>query len=371
MEDRAHQATGAMLRTVGDLASLGLDAPFLERLAESVHGGTDAKLTEFQSAVFADSAAMRSSCNLLVAGPTSAGKTLVASVIAALTRQKFPTGKIVYAVPLRALVSEKAEELRLLFADAQVIEVSSDYPRSDYLIRTDRWDIAVVVFEKLYQWLGDTTMVPKLVRETRLCIIDELQIVGERVRGEKLEMLVSLLRWVQTKVSGKDRSLALQILGLGVSREIAGGMAKWLDAEVVPAGKVARPIPLYHLRLNVTGGPTLFNESGELVSPDCLPMAAQTLTQVEARPSIAELAVLTVRAGLRLLVYVKGRRDTETVARAIANALGAIGVRSAAGAALADLEDTHVRDALDNTLRYSVGFHHGHMSLRYRLTTTK
>jgi replicative superfamily II helicase len=95
-----------VLSRISDLSALGLDQEFLARLAAMVLATPEQSLTQFQSATLADSAIDSRDGNLLVTGPTSAGKTVVASVLAALSRKAKPNNKIIYVVPLRALVAE-------------------------------------------------------------------------------------------------------------------------------------------------------------------------------------------------------------------------------------------------------------------------
>src|SRR5947208_1147204 len=66
--------------------------------------------------------------NLVISGPTSAGKTLAAEMLIAnhLARATHPIGCI-YAVPLRALATEKWERFRRIFGNTQVYVSSSDY----------------------------------------------------------------------------------------------------------------------------------------------------------------------------------------------------------------------------------------------------
>ena len=57
--------------------------------------------------------------------------------------------KVSYSVPLRALVTEKyGDSFRVRSRTARV-PVSSDYPLSDDIIAHGRWNIAVVVFDKV------------------------------------------------------------------------------------------------------------------------------------------------------------------------------------------------------------------------------
>src|SRR5687767_2160538 len=87
------------------------------RRTPGAEGLTDFPLTELQRLVANDPGARTvNGPNLVVAGPTSAGKTLAAEMMMArlLTAARPPYGCI-YAVPTRALATEKWERFKSVF----------------------------------------------------------------------------------------------------------------------------------------------------------------------------------------------------------------------------------------------------------------
>src|SRR5205085_1512464 len=104
-----------------------------------------------------------SGTNLLVTTPTASGKTLVAmmAIIGALDKSQ----KVVYLTPLRALASEKYEELRIieqLYQEKKVhvIISTSDYDSSGPELTNA--DVIVLTNEKMdslfrhgAEWIGD------------------------------------------------------------------------------------------------------------------------------------------------------------------------------------------------------------------------
>jgi|GEM_PF-6103940 len=358
------------LTRIADLTFLGVDEDFLRRLAKSI-GGTEAlPLTGFQAEVLRHPDLLKDS-NLLVAGPTSAGKTLIASVLAALSWRAQPTGKILYVVPLRALVTEKSDEWKQLFQGATVLPVSSDYPRSDHFIRTGAWDISIVVFEKLYQWLGEASLAKMIVPYLSLVVLDELQSVGETGRGEKLEMAIALLRHYQERHRQSNGMLPFRIVGMGVSREIVTGLQQWLSAQVLPERPVPRPIRLLEGKVNPKRGQTVLYEEASRASVDRAAAPSTVAALLEGAPGFVRLVQRAVAAGLRVLLYTASRRDAVKIAQDLASKLPAEGIHPSIVDELEQIEDSPVRDDLVRMLSARVGVHHGHMSSSERAIVEK
>lgn len=135
--------------------------------------------------------------DLLVALPTSCGKTLIgelAGVGAALTGRR-----AIFSVPLKALAREKFElfkrryegyGLRICLATG---EFSSHQPR----ISRGEFDIAVVIHEKLKHFLLRD---PGFLKGVSVVVLDELQGVEEPQRGPELEFLLACLKRTQPRV---------------------------------------------------------------------------------------------------------------------------------------------------------------------------
>jgi len=287
---------------------------------------------------------------------------MVATVLAELTSKSRRLEKVLYVVPLRALVTEKYAEWQTIFADSIVIPISSDYPRSDHISRTGRWDIAIIVFEKLYQWLAESSLARTLMSQLSLVILDELQCVGETGRGEKLEMVVALLRHYQQNNRKENGLLPFRLVGMGVSREIATGLQRWLDASILPQEAVSRPIPLLEAKLSRRQGDmTLYDEaSGAIVDAAAAPPLIRTL--LEGAPRYVELVRRAVNSGLRVLLYTAARQDAVKTAQHLASILPQRGIHESIHSELSEIDDSPVRRDLVKMLASRVGVHHGHMS---------
>lgn len=161
--------------------------------------------------------------NMLVTTPTASGKTLIAmmAIIKALEKGT----KAAYLTPLRALASEKYDDLRVL----EQIEINGKKPKvmvatSDYDSggkELAKADVIVLTNEKMdtlfrhnAEWLGDIG----------LFVSDEIHLIGERERGPTLEMMLTKIRRHYQKS---------QIVALSATVANSDELASWLGCEPV------------------------------------------------------------------------------------------------------------------------------------------
>ena len=167
--------------------------------------------------------------NLILATPTASGKTLIALMAASI--HLIRGGKVLYLVPLRALASEKLQEIQKLLCSGSGFKVAAstgDYDSSDPWLA--KYDIIVATNEKAdsllrhkAEWIDDLTMI----------VFDELHLLGDEDRGPTLEMVITKL---------KRRLGDFQILGLSATISNARELAEWLGAK--PIISDWRPVPL-------------------------------------------------------------------------------------------------------------------------------
>src|SRR4051812_18139656 len=108
---------------LGDLGAMGIDHRFIQcwRRRWQREGVADVALTPLQSRVLSDGRSLAwPGRDLVVTGPTSSGKTLVAEAMMARVLSGHTNRRCIYLVPLRALVTEKMESLREIFGNADV-----------------------------------------------------------------------------------------------------------------------------------------------------------------------------------------------------------------------------------------------------------
>lgn len=248
--------------------------------------------------------ALRGGRNVVVAIPTASGKSLVAYL--AILHRWLQTGKkALYIVPLRALASEKVEELRA-FRDLgiKVGVATGDLDEKDP--KLGRNDVIVCTSEKADSLLRHRT---GWVEEVGCVVADEFHLLHDPGRGPTLEVILSRFRALLPDA---------QLVGLSATVRNADELARWLDAELVTSEW--RPVDL---RMGT-------------YCPDALQFLGQPATRLEAGGDpVAALVEQTLRDGGQCLVFVSTRRSAE----AQAQRLGGV-VRDLLDAdALAALED--------------------------------
>jgi helicase len=228
--------------------------------------------------------------NLVMAVPTASGKSLVA-YLAAL-RWAMQEGKVLYIVPLRALASEKYEDLKE-FEDLGVkVGISmGDYDMPDPSL--ERFDILVATSEK-----ADSLLRHKVdwLNKLRLIVADEVHLINDTSRGPTLE--VTLARFKQINPDA-------QIIALSATIKNSSDLADWLEAVHITSDW--RPVPLKE-------GIFLRNE---------IHFLDDSVRAVEPKGEEAHSLILdTVKDGYQCLVFVNNRKSTESLAGKIGKKIG-------------------------------------------------
>ena len=190
--------------------------------------------------------------SLLLAAPTSSGKTLI-GLLAASSWLRGGDGlsrQVIYLVTHRALARQKFKELRqpnflsifdigpdeLLLATGDEVVDAGDAPVDDPLAGR----LIVATYEKYLALLAGSGLRHDM---SHVCIVaDELQILGDQNRGRAVEVLLTIIRSAEY---GQFVGLSA-VLSQKDSETIAGWMGVKLVAESV------REVPLtYELRTSV------------------------------------------------------------------------------------------------------------------------
>ncbi len=221
--------------------------------------------------------------NTVVAIPTASGKSLIAYL--AILHRWLRTGKkALYIVPLRALASEKVDELRA-FRDLgiKIGVATGDLDEQDPRLGSN--DVIVCTSEKADSLLRHRT---PWVDEVGCVVADEFHLVHDPNRGPTLEVILSRFRALLP---------AAQIVGLSATVQNAPELARWLGAELVTSEW--RPVDL---RMGTYYG-------------NALQFLGQAATKLEAgRDPIAALVEQTIQEGAQCLVFVSTRRSAEAQA---------------------------------------------------------
>ncbi|MBQ8610591.1 MAG: DEAD/DEAH box helicase [Oscillospiraceae bacterium] len=160
--------------------------------------------------------------NLIVQGATSAGKTLVSeiAVLDALWHKK----KVLILVPLKSMVRERFTRFRDDFSavsDFRVYASSSDYLDYDEDLLYGKFDVAVMVYEKLFAMLCQPNC--KILDDCGLIVVDELSMLEVEARGPKLEIALE---------KAKSAANPARILCLATTDCDPRYIGKWLSVSV-------------------------------------------------------------------------------------------------------------------------------------------
>lgn len=160
--------------------------------------------------------------NLIVQGATSAGKTLVSeiAVLDALWHKK----KVLILVPLKSMVRERFTRFRDDFSavsEFRVYASSSDYLDYDEDLLYGKFDVAIMVYEKLFAMLCQPNC--KILDDCGLIVVDELSMLEVEARGPKLEIALEKVK------SAPDPA---QILCLATTDCDPRHIEKWLSVSI-------------------------------------------------------------------------------------------------------------------------------------------
>lgn len=161
------------------------------------------RFTRLQSSVFNHADFFRTEENnrftgkhLIVQGATSAGKTLV-SEIAVLDTLRC-NKKALVLVPLKSMVRERYTRFRDDFSASRNYRVyasSGDYLDYDEELLKGKYDVAVMVYEKLFAMLCRPGC--SILDDCGLIVVDELSMLEVEARGPKLEIAIQKAKSVK------------------------------------------------------------------------------------------------------------------------------------------------------------------------------
>jgi len=220
--------------------------------------------------------------NLVLAVPTASGKSLVAYL--AILNSVLKGGKAVYIVPLRALASEKYEELkRFENLGIRVAKSVGDYDAPDLTL--EKYDVIIATSEKADSLLRHRMSWPEKVT---VVVADEIHLLNDPERGPTLEVIISKFRMINPKV---------QIVALSATIRNSEEIAEWLHAVHITSDW--RPVPLkegIYLDGTIYFSDNTVREISDLDDPvislvnDCLDNGGQALVFANTRRSSESLA---------------------------------------------------------------------------------
>jgi helicase len=271
--------------------------------------------------------------NLVLAVPTASGKSLVA-YLAALRHVLERGGKVLYIVPLKALATEKHEDLQA-FAPLGVRTVISvgDYDTPDPGL--EEFDIIVATSEKADSLLRHRT---EWLERISLVVADEVHLIHDPSRGPTLEVTLAKFRRFNP---------SLQVIALSATIKNSRQLAEWLEAEHHSSDW--RPVPLRE-GVYLEGRIWYTDNTSKEIGADEDP--------------IWSLVKDVVEEGGQCLVFVNTRRSTESLAARYAPLMK----RMVDGTELeaAEGEETSVGRRLRSCVRSGVAFHNAGLTSEQR-----
>ena len=263
------------------ISDLSLPQEFL-----SLFDGNDYTLYEHQEKSMEH---IRERRSMILSVPTASGKTLVAYV--AIYREYLKHGRCVYIVPLKALASEKFDELKELRRLGVRVGISvGDYEESSEVLK--RFDVLVCTSEKADSIFHHD---PAMMFDISLIVADELHLVGDQTRGPRLEMFLTAARYMNPDI---------MILGLSATISNSDEMARWLGCELVSSD--FRPVDL---KRGIISDAKLTFEDSEIVS---------LRRKFELQDAISHF----ISQGGQVLVFVNSRKRAEDTATKMSLSLG-------------------------------------------------
>ncbi|XP_058126736.1 probable ATP-dependent DNA helicase HFM1 [Anopheles ziemanni] len=188
-------------------------------------------------------AVLQSEDSLVVNAPTGSGKTVIlelAIVKLSVECAGVKPFRVVYLAPTRSLCAEKYHEWRTRFAALGVscIQYDGDNAVEDIgrlgqhqliLSTPEKWE----VFTR--HW-GDQT-VANVLQPVRLFLIDEIQVMDDGVRGANLELVVSRMKYIDSRLHrGEQRNdggqpESIRFIAVSACIPNVDDIARWLKNE--------------------------------------------------------------------------------------------------------------------------------------------
>jgi helicase len=272
--------------------------------------------------------------NLVVAVPTASGKSLIA-YLAALRHVLDHGGKVLYIVPLKALASEKVEDLEMFRPLGVRTAISvGEYDTPDP--RLEDFDIIVATSEKADSLLRHRS---GWLSSISLVVADEVHLIHDPGRGPTLEVTLAKFRKFNP---------SLQIIALSATIKNAAELGEWLEAELVADDW--RPVPL---KEGVFLEGTVYFTDNTSREIECIDDPVWSLVRD------------VVQEGGQCLVFVNTRRSTESLASKYAARMRKL-IGGGMGEAEELDEETTMARRLKSCVRKGIAFHNAGLTNEQR-----
>ena len=299
--------------------------------------------------------------NVLLAIPTASGKSLVAyiAILNQLLIQN-PGSRAVYIVPLKALASEKFEELKEIGAEIGLKIGLGVGDATAEAKNIEDCDILICTSEKLDSLMRTRS---ELMSNVSVVVADEFHLLHDATRGPTLEINLTRLRTLRPNA---------QLIALSATVGNCEILATWLDARLVQSDW--RPVDLEystlhdrHLEPRKVQSSSLDNSVQKLSPPRHLEGPLSHPSWIVVNDSIEQ--------GGQVLVFVGTRRSAQSEAKKLSarvkkrfakeqperlTELGQI------ADSLEGRTQTSMGETLAQCVRGGVAFHHAGLTHRQR-----
>ncbi len=282
--------------------------------------------------------------NLVVCVPTAAGKSLIA-YCAIVNRVVKKGKKALYIVPLRALASEKFEELKQLNRLGIKVALSyGDFDDDDRYL--ERFDVVVATSEKADSLLRHRT---KWLSDLSVIVADEVHLLNDKRRGPTLEVILTRFKQLNPKA---------QMICLSATVKNSADIAGWLGAELIESD--FRPVKLSE---GVLYGGTVRTSDGKEST-----IVADTGDPVT--DAVLDVVLHSDDGRGQALVFVYTRRNAEAAAVNMSKVLGSR-LSEADIARLREISDrlggdSRINKRLKQAVSGGAAFHHAGLSNEHR-----
>ena len=284
--------------------------------------------------------------NLVVAIPTASGKTLIAILGILSQLSKNERSKAVYLAPLRALASEKYNEIKEI---AEPLGLKVGISTGDLDANNNwmgRFDIIIATNEKFDSIIRHQT---SWLDQLSCLVSDEVHLINDHSRGPVLEVVLAQI---------KEQLPDCQIIALSATIRNANEIADWLDGSLVLSDW--RPVQLKE--------GVYFEE--EIRFNDKTRVSIDVSNK---KNSYVDLAIQSIVEGGQSLVFCNSRKtvvsSANTIARVYRKKLSPDELKILEGISneiLRSGERTTLSKELAAVIKWGVGFHHAGLNNQHR-----
>ncbi|MDP6869234.1 MAG: DEAD/DEAH box helicase [Candidatus Poseidoniaceae archaeon] len=299
--------------------------------------------------------------NTMVCIPTASGKSLVAFLGIARKLLIDEIGsRAIYIVPLKALASEKRDELTEL-GDAIGLKVGlgiGDSPGESR--RIDDCDILVCTSEKLDSLMRSK---PDLISKVSIIVADEFHLLNDSHRGPTMEINLTRLRHLRPDA---------QIITLSATVGNSQDLADWLDSDLILSEW--RPVSLEYSTLAELNLEPRAIQKNELTSDSSLLNPPRTLDGPKSHAAWAVLQDSYSEKG-QVLIFVSTRRSAQSEATKLGKRMFKLLSKASPEEIdklnqlsdnLSRVSNSSMGDSLCQAIKGGVAFHHAGLQYQQR-----